>query len=294
MKPASFRYERPERLDELLRLLDRSADEAKIIAGGQSLVPMMNMRLARPACLIDINLIGELSYIRLNGDRLEIGALTRQTELEQSDLLRRHCPILPYAVRKIGHYAIRQRGTLGGSLAHADPSAELPVMAVLLDATLHVVSAEAERTVPADQFFITIYTTDLLPNELIKAVDFPVLGPDEGWSYRDFARRAGDFAIVSAGCVLKLDESGRIGRLRMAIGGVDAVPYLVRDEADVLAGREPDEALIAELTDHVIAQLQPGSDIHASAEYRIDLLRVLIPEAVKEALEKIRQGGKDG
>lgn len=290
MKPASFRYQRPESLDELLQLLDQYSDEAKIIAGGQSLVPMMNMRLARPDLLIDMNRIKELSYIKYEEERFIIGALTRQTELEQSELLLHHCPILPFAVHKIGHFAIRQRGTIGGSLAHADPSAELPVMAVLLDATLHITSMEGERCVQADQFFVTIYTTDLMPNEVIKAVELRPLEADEGWSYKDFARRTGDFAIVSVGCVLKLDENGRVSSLRMVIGGVDAVPYLLQDEIQEFAGREPDVAFIGELTETITGLLEPGSDIHASAEFRIDLLKVLIPDAIREAVGRIDLG----
>lgn len=291
MKPASFHYERPERLDQLVELLEHYGDEAKIIAGGQSLVPMMNMRLARPETLIDINRIKDLDYIRVNDSRLEIGALARQMSLEHSDLLKLHCPILPHAVSRIGHYAIRQRGTVGGSIAHADPSAELPVMAVLLDAQLHIVSADGERVVPANQFFVTIYTTDLMPNECIKAVTFPMLA-DEGWSYRDFTRRAGDFAIVSVGCLLQLDGDGRVTRLRLAVGGVDDIPRLMQDETDACMGRLLDEVLVQELTGSIIDHLEPGSDLHASADFRCDLLRKLVPETVWEASGRIGYGRK--
>lgn len=292
MKPASFHYERPERLDQLVELLEHYGDEAKIIAGGQSLVPMMNMRLARPETLIDINRIKDMDYIRLNGSQLEIGALTRQMSLEQSELLKLHCPILSHAVSRIGHYAIRQRGTVGGSIAHADPSAELPVMAVLLDAQLHIVSADGERVVPADQFFVTIYTTDLMPNECIKAVTFSLITAEEGWSYRDFTRRAGDFAIVSVGCVVKLDGDGQVTQLRLAIGGVDDVPRLMQDETAACLGKLFDEELVQELTGSIIDHLEPGSDLHASAEFRCDLLRKLIPETVWEAAGRMGHGRK--
>ncbi|MEB3100819.1 FAD binding domain-containing protein [Ferviditalea candida] len=290
MKPARFSYSRPEQLKELFELLDRHADSAKIIAGGQSLVPMMNMRLARPEVLIDINRLTDLSYIVRKEERIEIGALTRQSDIEGSELLKEACPILPFAVGKIGHYAIRQRGTIGGSVVHADPSAELPVIASLLDANIHIASSEGERTVPAEEFFVTIYTTDLLPMEVVTSIDFPVLEAGEGWAYRDFTRRAGDYAIVSVGATMKLDEQGQVNRMRLALGGVQDIPHNVKSLLDPYLDAVPDKEWMHYLVEEITSELDANSDIHASSEDRIELLKVLIPAAVDDALQRAKGG----
>lgn len=290
MKPARFSYSRPERLEELFELLDRYADSAKIIAGGQSLVPMMNMRLARPEFLIDINRLTDLNDIVSKQERVEIGALTRQADIEKSELLKELCPVLPFAVSKIGHYAIRQRGTIGGSVVHADPSAELPVIASLLDAHIHIASSEGERTVPAEEFFVTIYTTDLLPSEIVTSIDFPIMEAGEGWSYRDFTRRVGDYAVVSVGTTMKLDEQGRVNRMRLVLGGVQDIPYNLKSILDPYLDAVPDEAWIQSLVEEITSDLEVNSDIHASSEDRIELLNILIPAAVHEAVQRTKGG----
>ena len=227
MKPASFTYHRPRELDEALNLLDNYSDDAKVLAGGQSLVPMMNMRLVRPAHLVDINEIGGLSYIRKTEDKLQIGALTRQANLEQSAVLKEFCPIISEAIHRVGHLAIRQRGTIGGSIVHADPSAEMPIMAALFNANLTITSTEGTRIVPACEFFITIHTTDLQPNELLTEVEFPLMNSKDGWSHQEFARRSRDFAIVSAATILSLDEVGKVSHILMALGGAKSIPINV-------------------------------------------------------------------
>ncbi len=291
MKPASFTYKRAESLEEVFELLEEHMDEAKIIAGGQSLVPMMNMRLARPAYLIDINNVKGLDYIREENGRIHIGALTRQCDLEQSPLLKEKCPIIPHGVTKIGHYSIRQRGTLGGSLVHADPSAELPVLASLFNANIHIASSEEQRTVPATEFFITIYTTDLMPTEIVTAVDFPVMDPHEGWSYQDFTRRVGDFAIVSVAVTVKLDQEEKVENMRMVIGGAETIPFNLQEMLQSYIGKKADDEWLTSLAEEAVSMLEPGSDIHASEEDRRELLHVLIPKAVKEAIQRAEQKG---
>lgn len=291
MKPASFSYHRPQGLDEAFQLLDTYADEAKIIAGGQSLVPMMNMRLARPGHLIDITRLPELNQIQLQGDRIRIGALCRQIELENSPILQQQNPLIPYTVSKIGHYAIRQRGTIGGSLAHADPAAELPLMAALFNATLEISSSEGTRSVLAEEFFITIYTTDLLPTEILTAVEFPILQRNEGWSYLEFSRRAGDYAIVSVASTLRLDEQGQVADMRMALGGVEAIPFNAGSLIASYLGEKPTALWMRSLADEVTAQLEPNTDIHATQEDRIELLHLLIQQSLQQSLARIGQRG---
>ncbi|MCF8565048.1 xanthine dehydrogenase family protein subunit M [Alicyclobacillus tolerans] len=291
MKPANFSYHRPSNLDEALKLLDTYPDEAKVIAGGQSLVPMMNMRLARPEYLIDINDLKDLSFIRKAGDWIEVGALTRQAELEASALLKEFCPIVPEAIRHVGHYAIRQRGTVGGSIAHADPSAELPLLAVLLRAQMAITSSEGTRTASAEEFFVTIYTTDLLPTELVTQVSFPVLGPKQGFSYQEFSRRAGDFALVSAGSVLTLDDEGKVVDLNLAVAGADAIPLNVRDKVASFCGEKPDENWIKSVSQAAIEGLEPDSDLHATAQDRLEWLELLIQRALKESLVRVQTRG---
>lgn len=289
MKPTQFTYHRAKTLNEALELLVTYPDEAKVIAGGQSLVPLMNMRLARPGHLIDINDIQELSYIRQEGDTIKVGALTRHAELEQSPLLRESCPILPVAVHHIGHYAIRKRGTLGGSIAHADPTAELPLISCLLNAELTLTSSSGERHVRAQDFFLSIYTTDLMPDELLTAVAFPVLSPTAGWSYQQFSRRAGDFAIVSAATVLALNTDGTVSSLRITLGGADFTP-LNRDVTEYL-GELPSETWMRSVTNAVLTDLDPESDLHATAADRLDWLRVLVEQSLEESLKRLSMGG---
>lgn len=287
MKPAPFSYHAAQTLDEAFALLQAHGDEARILAGGQSLTPMMNMRMARPTHLVDIGGIEDLAYIRGNGDRIEIGALTRHYQLEQSSLVQRVCPILAAAARNIGHYAIRQRGTIGGSLAHADPAAELPLMAVLFDTEIEIGSGAGNRVVMASDFLVSIYTTALKPNEILTQVVFPTLVAGEGWGFRWVSRRVGDFAIVSVAVTVKLDSSGRVERLRLAVGGVDAKPLALGQLADAYVGQGPGSRWVEAIAEEAAGQMQPGSDLHASAEYRRELTQVLLRRALRDALDRL-------
>ncbi len=245
---------------------------------------MMNERLLRPEALIDINTLSDLDYISQDGGRVRIGALTRHYELETSGELLRSCPIIPYAARHIGNRAIRSRGTVGGSLAHADPDTELPVVALLLDAKLHLQSAEGTRVARAGEFFLGPHKTVLKPNEVLTALDLDALSQEEGWAFREFARAgAYGWAVVIVAVVLRLDSSARVTRLRIALGGVGPTPVVAEEAVEPLLGSKPgakwEEAVIYE----VASRLRPTDDIHASSRYKLDLVRSLLPEALTEA-----------
>jgi carbon-monoxide dehydrogenase medium subunit len=284
MKPAVFAYFRPTSLEEVLTQLAQS-DNAKVIAGGQSLGPMMNMRLAAPAALVDLNDLTELAYVRDVGDMLEIGALTRHFQVEQSALVRDLCPLLAQAARTIGHYAIRERGTLGGSLAHADPAAQLGLIAVTLGAQINIVSVRGERTVAAADFFVTVMATALEPDEVIRSVRFPKIAANEGTAFRLFNRRHGDFAIVAVAATVALHE-GRVVRLRIGLGGNSPVPLAYDALASAFVGRIPDAAWIAELARAVRDAIEPEEDARIPATYRRELTETLVRRAVLRALER--------
>ena len=286
MKPARFEYHAPSTLDEALALLAQYGDDARIIAGGQSLAPLMNMRLARPDHLIDINGIDGLSQIRSDNGSVEIGALTRHRQIEHSPELMRLCPPLAAAARNIGHYALRERGTIGGSLALADPAAEFPLMAMLLDAEIQVRSIAGERKVPARDFFISVFTTALEPEEIVTVARFRLMAHGEGWGFRWFARRSGDYAIVHAAATLVLNASGRIDRIALALGGVGATPLRLTGLERQVIGGATSGNWVAEIAAAAAAQIEPESDKNASAEYRQELIEVLLSGALEDSLKR--------
>jgi aerobic carbon-monoxide dehydrogenase medium subunit len=289
MKPAPFTYHAPENLDEALALLALHGDAARPLAGGQSLVPMMNMRVARPEHLIDLNGIANLSSLRETEDGVEIGALTRHRSVERSELLRRTCPILPCVVATIGHHAIRERGTVGGSLALADPAAQWPLLAVLLDARLELAGSDRRRSINAQQFFQGVFATALASDELVTAVRFPPLAPREGWGYRSFTRRHGDFAIVAVAATLELAPSGTIAQLRLALSGVCDTPVALGDLAKAQRGRAPDETWVREVAAAAASSFEPPGDLQASAAFRNELAGVLTEHALADALRRARE-----
>jgi carbon-monoxide dehydrogenase medium subunit len=288
MKPGRFSYEAPETVEAALASLAARGDDAKLIAGGQSLAPMLNMRLARPEHLIDINGLKQLGEIRLDGDRLTIGAMVRHAALGKNQLVHRHCPMLAHAAETIGHYAIRQRGTLGGSLAHADPAAQLPLAALVLDAEIEIWSAAGKRTVTAREFFVSIFTTVVGPDELIVAVHVPTTSPLEGWSFRLFNRRAGDFAIVSVAATLRRADDGTIRGLRLALGGIGPTPVrvemLVTDESASRISKDWSATIAATISDAVEIEDNERTPVN----FRRELVAALIRDALDEALENAR------
>ena len=284
MKPAGFSYHRPRTLGEALDLLAVHGDTAKLIAGGQSLVPVMNMRLAAPAELIDLNGLSGLAGIGDKGDFVEVGALTRHYQLAESELVRSRCPLLAQAAETIGHYAIRQRGTLGGSLAHADPTAQLPLVAVTLNAEIDIISSRGRRTVRAAEFFLSIMTTALAPDEVVVAIRFPVAARAEGAAFRIFNRRHGDFAIVAVAATMMV-EKARIAGLRVGIGGVGPIPVAYAELCRPFIGQPADASRVKELAQAIADAVEPEDNPRIPAEYRRELAQTLTERALTHALD---------
>jgi aerobic carbon-monoxide dehydrogenase medium subunit len=288
MKPARFSYEVPATLASALAALAARREAAKVIAGGQSLAPMMNMRLVQPAHLVDINSLVELEQIRLERDRLVVGALVRHADLARDTLVREYAPMIAYAAGTIGHYAIRQRGTIGGSLAHADPAAQLPLVATTLDAMIEIASERGRRMVPATEFFLSIFTTALEPDELLVAVHIPLPAHQEGWGFRLFTRRTGDFALVSVAVTLALRNDGAIGRLRLAVGGIGSKPVRLDAAIPQNAVDTPDPAWVGRVADVVAAAAEIEENERIPVDYRQDLLASLVRDGLADAVESAR------
>jgi carbon-monoxide dehydrogenase medium subunit len=288
VKPAAFRYHAARTVDEALALLARTDGDAKLLAGGQSLVPMMNFRLVRPAHLIDLNGIRELAGVSARNGDLVVGAMTRQADAERDPLVRERSPLLAEALPLVGHAAIRNRGTIGGSLAHADPAAELPVVAVALDARLKVRGPAGVRDLAADEFFVSLLTTALAPEEILAEVVLGPWRPGWGWAFQEFARRHGDFAIVSVAVVVAL-ESGRLAQpLRIVLGGVGDRPVRAREAERLLSGEPPTAELFEAAARAAVAALDPPADVHGSSEYRRDVARVYTRRALDAATARAR------
>jgi carbon-monoxide dehydrogenase medium subunit len=286
VKPPRFEYHRAGSVDEVVALLTEHGDEAKVLAGGQSLVPLLSLRLARPAHLVDVNRVAGLSDIH-NGQGLTVGATTRHRAIERSDVVRAANPLLADAVRFIGHGAIRNRGTIGGSVAHADPAAELPAVLLALDGEVEARSARGTRTISASALFEGFLTTSLEPDELLTAVRVPSW-PGGGWSFNEFSRRSGDFAIVGVAATVRLDGKGTVGEARLAFSGVDQVPVRAAAAEAALVGQTPTGDLWKSAANTAAASLEPGSDIHGSSTYRKHLAAVLAERALTEAHDRAR------
>jgi carbon-monoxide dehydrogenase medium subunit/2-furoyl-CoA dehydrogenase FAD binding subunit len=290
MKPCAFEYFNPQSVQEAIELLDRYGDEAKIIAGGQSLVPMMNFRLARPEILIDISAIKELEYIKTEGDELVIGALARERDIEQSPLVLEKWPFLSKAISFIGHSAIRNRGTIGGSLVHADPSAEIPTSLCALNGKVKVVGPSGEKILQPEEFFLTYLTTSLEPSDLLVEVRIPALPEKTGWSFGELSRRSGDFAIVAVGILLFTETPGVCREARISMGGVASTPVRAEEAEALLAGQKITEKLIAAAAQQAAEETDTEPDYHASAEYRMDMARVFVKRGLQEACNMINGG----
>jgi aerobic carbon-monoxide dehydrogenase medium subunit len=288
MKPAPFMYAAPSTLVEALALLVTHGDKAKLLAGGQSLVPMMNFRLARPEYIIDLNRVAGLDAIIEQDATLVVGAMTRQRSLERSDLIRQRYPLLLEAVQYIGHTAIRNRGTVGGSMAHADPAAELPAVLVAYGGSVRVQGPQGTREIPAAELFLTYFTTTLAADEILTEVRFPRWPEGTGWCFLEESRRHGDFAMVGVAALITLDAERRCTHTAVALTGVDGMPHAVMEATGILVGHVPDEARIAEVARAAAAGVAPESDIHASAAFRRHLSGVLTRRALHQAVECAR------
>ena len=279
MKPAPFAYHRPATLDEAFSLLERYGPDARLLAGGQSLVPALNMRLATPAALVDINRLPGLDAIVFAPEGLTIGALARQEAVLRSPLVARHAPLVAQAMPQVAHLALRTRGTVGGSLAQADPAAELPACAVALEAVLRVARRGAARKIPAARFYRGIYTTALEPGEILTGLVIPPLAA--GWRshFSELARRHGDYALVALAAHGRIAD-GAIGEARLVFAGVGLTPVRAGGAEAAVSGRRPDAAMLAEAGRALDADLDPPADIHASAALRRHLARVLLSRAL--------------
>ena len=293
MKPAPFEYLAPGSVEEAISLLGQYGEEAKLLAGGQSLMPLLNMRLARPAALIDLRRVAGLDSIRETRGTLAVGAMVSKRAVEQSPLVRKRQPLLHAATLLIGHPPIRNRGTLGGSLAQADPAAEYPAVALALDAELRVAGPAGERTIPARDFFVTTLTTALGAGEVLREVRWPTLPRRTGWAIQEIARRRGDFAIAGTATTLSLDRKGRASAARIALFGVRPTPVRALRAEEMLVGERPGEPLFERVAEAAAEDLdEPLSDVHASAEYRRHLTRVLIRRALAEANTRVGEGAR--
>ena len=282
MKPAAFEYIVADSVDMAVASLAQAGGDAKIIAGGQSLVPMLNFRLLRPSVLVDINRIPDLAYVREDGNVVRIGALTRHHQLETSPVIAAHFPVLSEAMAHVAHLAIRNRGTIGGSLSHADPAAELPMMAMLLDAEVRIVSSAATRTVAARDFFRDALTVDLVEDEMVTEIALPKLPPNTGWGFEEVARRSGDFALAAVAATLTLSD-GKIAQARIAMTGVAPTARRVAEAEKLLIGQRLDAGVGSDIMEAVRAAAEPPTDLHASADYRRHLVGVLAGRALAAA-----------
>jgi CO/xanthine dehydrogenase FAD-binding subunit len=289
VKPPKFDYHAPASVDEALSLLERYGGDAKILAGGQSLVPLLNFRLSRPAALIDLNRIPALAYIRSQDGEVRFGAMTRQRTIEFSPVVAERVPLLTEATRWVGHLPIRSRGTIGGSIAHADPSAEYPAVLSALEGSVVARGPKGERTVTAGELFLSYLTTSLAADEILVEVRLPAMPARAGYAFEELARRHGDFALVGIAAVIAR-EGERCTLARLATSGTGPVPVRLREAEQILERDGLGEAAIEAAGRRASELVEPDADIHASADYRRHLTGVLTTRAIKRALTKAGHG----
>lgn len=287
MKPAPFKFLSPGSLEEALSLLAEHAADAKVLAGGQSLIPAMNFRLVQPAILIDLNRVTELAYVETDGDGgLRVGAMARQSQVERHPDVRKHSPLLFQTMPRIAHRQIRNRGTIGGSLVHADPAAELPVVTTALRSRFKLRSLRGERWVEATDFFVGMFTTAVEPDEILVEVDVPASPARTGWSFLEVARRSGDYAMAGVAAMLQLDEAGTCSDARLVYLNVGDGPLEARRAEARLIGDKPEPAAFEEAGRIAAEQeLSPYGNLHATPEYQRHLARVLTSRALAQAAE---------
>jgi aerobic carbon-monoxide dehydrogenase medium subunit len=286
MIPEPFEYHAPKSLADAARLVGQFGADGKVLAGGHSLVPLMKLRLAAPKHLIDITGVAELNYIREEGDRLHIGGLTSHYQLESSELLKAKCPLLPETAREIGDAQVRNRGTIGGSLAHADPAADWPAAIVALDAEIVAVGARGERLIPASQFFVDMLATALQPDEILTAIRVPMLPARSGEAYVKLHHPASGFAVVGVAARVTLDEKGSIAGIGVGVTGIGPKAYRAVAVEAALRGKSPSAKRLAEACAHAADGIEVNEDLFASADYRRNLARVYASRAIEKAIER--------
>jgi carbon-monoxide dehydrogenase medium subunit len=284
VKSSQFEYDAPTEIDEVTALLDTYGEDARLLAGGQSLVPLLAFRLARFDRLIDLNRVAALSSIDVRDGRLAVGAMTRQATIHSAPEISETVPLLHEATKYIGHFQIRNRGTLGGSIAHADPAAEYPAVALALDASVGVTSSEGERQVPIGEFLDSAYTTTLEPEELITSLCFPVARPREGFAIEELARRHGDFALAGAVAAVWLSANGSMEDVRIALFGVSDCAVRLTPAEQAMEGQDPAEAPLRDMISDAVRDVSFSSDVQVSAEYRAKVAPVIAERALRRAL----------
>ena len=290
MKPAPFEYYVPDSIEQALDLLREHGDTARLLAGGQSLVPAMNFRVVQPGVLIDLNRVGELKYIRHEDTTLNIGAMTRERELEFDPVISRRTPLLAEAMPHVAHPQIRNRGTLGGSLANADPAAELPVIMLAQGARLKVRNADGERWVEARDFFVGMFATDLAADEMLVEIELPAISSNTGWSFMEVAPRAGDYALMGVATLVTLDEDQRCRHARLVYLNAGDGPVEAREAGSALEGKVLDDRSIDEAADLASEkEINPFGNIHTSPEFQRHLARVLTRKTLKQAIERANE-----
>ena len=289
MFPANFEYISPATLTEAVRFLNEHPEGAKVLAGGQSLIPLLKLRLAAPQVVVDIGRLKELQEIRETDDSVEIGSLVRHVEIERSELLARVCPLLPETAAEIGDMQVRNRGTFGGNLAHADPAADFPASVLALGAELFATSTLGERSITAQDFFRDLMTTALYPNEILSSIRVPKPGPRTGSAYVKMHQPASGFAIVGVASVLTLDKGGKVQDIRVGITGVASVPYRAGKVEERLRGRALHAKEIAQACAAAAEGVDPLSDLHASAEYRRELAAIFTRRSIEKATRRAGQ-----
>jgi CO/xanthine dehydrogenase FAD-binding subunit len=282
MKPPPFEYVRAQSVEHALEILREAGDEAKLLAGGQSLLPMMNLRLARPSLLIDIGGL-PLTEIDSSSGRVTLGCLVRHRELENRQDIRRQVPLLARCARVIGHPAIRNRGTVGGSLAHADPTAELALVAVTLDAQVELLSLSGERAVEAQEFFSGAFTTELRDDEMLHSVQFPARSQSDHYGFCEFAERDGDFAVAAAACHVAFDGNDRVQSVRVSVVGAEPRPIRLTEAEEALTGSSLNDVSTEEVAREAVEDLRVSDDAHVSGSFRRHLLETLVGMALEQA-----------
>ena len=291
MKPPVFDYLSVASVEAATAALAAAAGDGKLLAGGHSLMPMLNFRLLRPSVLIDINRIPDLAYVKEQSDRIRIGALTRHRTLEGSDLVAKHLPVLREAMGHVAHLAIRNRGTIGGSLSHADPAAELPMMSMLLDADLELASAQGSRTLSAAEFFVGALTTNLADDEMLVSVSIPKLPSGCGWAFEEVARRSGDFALACVAITVNRDGD-HVSNARIGMMGVGETPMRATEAEALLISGPLDDRLVLAAVSSIRTAVDPNTDLHASADYRRHLVGVLAERAIRKAWARATEASR--
>jgi len=287
MKPAPFEYHAPDSLEQALGLMNEYAGEAKILAGGQSLVPAMNFRIVQPGVLIDLNRVQELSYIRQEGNVMRVGAMARERDLEFDSAIADRTPLLAEAMPFIAHPQIRNRGTIGGSLVNADPAAELPVLMLALSARLKAKSASGERWIDAQDFFAGMFTTALAPDEILVEIELPFMAPRTGWSFMEVAPRAGDYALMGVAALVTFDENGKCQTAKLVYLNAGDGPVDAKEAAGMLAGEMLNDTSIESAA--AVAsekEITPFGNVHTSPEFQRHLANVLTGKALKQAIQR--------